>query len=225
MWWSNTFPVNSYCEGAVLFSQLNSFLESHCVNHRKWFGKLIFAWSVFVSSGFVHMIPRYGRKQVRAGWILRKWDSLIISSICGYEMLDSERTNMYRAMFTNESSKSNKRKMLSCAGWPRWGQYQYWRWHHQVPVLHDDNLIKMYWWQKAYQTQNVLVHRLVCLTKVTPIFSHKATAKFISGLAKFFADNKGYEVQIYWTSDMLIIHHEKCFFLMKHGCVILTPYK
>lgn len=52
-------------------------------------------------------------------------------------------------------------------------------------------------------------YRLVCLTKVTPIFFHKATAKFTSGLAKCYVDSKDCEVQIYWTFDMLIIYHLK----------------
>lgn len=69
-------------------------------------------------------------------------------------------------------------------------------------------------------------YRLVCLTKVTPIFFHKATAKFISGLAKCYVDSKDCEVQIYWTFDMLIIHFfflKGVSFLRKQGCLFLPP--
>ena len=156
----------------------------------------------------------------------RKCDSLIVSSICGYEALEGERVNMYRSMFMKKSSKSNKRENFFCVRWPRWGQYQYWHWHCQVHVLHEANLIKMYWWQKAYQTQNVLLHRLVCLTKVTPIFFHNATAKFISGLAKFYIDSQDWSIQIYWTFDMLLIIKKKkkkdVSFLRNQGCLFLS---
>ena len=122
---------------------------------------------------------------------------------------------MYRTIhiLRKKSSQSNKRKHFFSARLPRWGQYQYWHWYFQVPVLHDDNLIKMCWWQKAYQIQNVLLHRLVCLTKVTPIFFHKATANFVSGLAKFYVDSKDCEVEIYRTFSMLLIIKKKKVFL------------
>jgi hypothetical protein len=77
---------------------------------------------------------------------------------------------------------------------------------------------------KGLSNKGVLVHRLVCLTKVTPIFFHKATVKFISGLAKFYVDSKDYEVQIYYTFDMLITCHKEIgvFSLRKQGCFFLT---
>lgn len=183
---------------SILFIKLNSWSwKPACIPHEVIL-EINFLHDHYLSvvDLFTWMPYLINKKLVRAGWIWRKYDSLTVSSICGYKALEGERVNMYRTIHIlwKKSSQSNKRKNFFSARWPRWGQYRYWHWYCQVHVLHDDNLIKMCWWQKAYQTQNVLLHRLVCLTKVTPIFFHKATANFVSGLAKFYVDSKDCEV-------------------------------
>lgn len=130
------------------------------VSHRQWFWKLILH-NCDVSNLcelFVWMPHLVNKKLVRAGWH-KECESPFIPRMCGDEALESGRVNMYKTVLRNQSSKLNKRKKFFCTGWPRWGQYKYWPWHCQGHVLHDDNLIKMCWWQKAYQTKNVLVHR------------------------------------------------------------------
>lgn len=128
-----------------IIHQIKLSLGSHCVNTGSNFeiNFLHYHYLPVVNlncSHDCHILQI--RKLIIAGWILRKCDSLIISSIYGYEVLQSKRVNMYKTRFTNKSCKSNKTKKFFCARWPRWGQYQYWHWHCQVHVLHDDNLIK-----------------------------------------------------------------------------------
>jgi hypothetical protein len=47
----------------------------------------------------------------------RKCDSLVVSSICGYEALEGERVNMYRTMFMKKKVASQiKGKISSVLG-------------------------------------------------------------------------------------------------------------
>lgn len=165
------------------------------------------------------------RKLVRTGWILRKWDSLIISSICGCKVMESNRVNMYRTMFTKKkSSKSNKGKYFFCARWPRWGQYQYWHWHCQVHGLHDYNLIKMCQWQKPY-------HRMFYYTSwfVWPQWHPSSFTKLLQNvypaLQNFMLTAKIVRPKFIEHLTYLLLIIKKIFFSPETKMFIFTPLK
>lgn len=171
-------------------------------------------------------------KKVSQNWmnIEEMGYSLIISSICGYKVMENDRVNMYRTMFTKKSSKSNKGKYFFCARWPRWGQYQYWHWHCQVHGLHDYNLIKMCWWQKAYHRMFYYTNWFVWLKWLPPSFtkllqisypalqSFMLTAKIVRPK---FIENLTYLVLIIKNS-FFFFRKQRCLFLLHwRKCIII----